>query len=45
VTTCIDPYGRVRETLPRYQRLALTAHFDYETHETFYTAHGDVFAC
>ncbi len=44
VTTVIDPYGRVRETLPRYQRLALAAHFDYETRETFYTKHGDVFA-
>jgi apolipoprotein N-acyltransferase len=44
VTTFIDPYGRVREQLPRYQRLALPAHFDYETRQTFYTAHGDVFA-
>ncbi len=44
VTTFIDPYGRVREQLPRYQRLAMPAHFDYETGETFYTAHGDVFA-
>jgi apolipoprotein N-acyltransferase len=44
VTTFIDPYGRVREQLPRYQRLALPAHFDFETRQTFYTAHGDVFA-
>jgi apolipoprotein N-acyltransferase len=44
VTAFIDPYGRVIETLPRYQRLALLAHFDYEQEETFYTAHGDLFA-
>ena len=44
VTTFIDPYGRVREKLARYQRLALPAHFDYETRQTFYTAHGDVCA-
>ena len=44
VTTFIDPYGRVQEKLPRNQRLALPAHFDYETEQTFYTAHGDVFA-
>jgi apolipoprotein N-acyltransferase len=24
--------------------LALPAHFDFETRQTFYTAHGDVFA-
>ena len=44
ITTFIDPYGRVRETLPRYQRLALPAHFNYETRQTFYTKHGDAFA-
>ena len=44
VTMVIDPYGRVGNQLPRYERLALPAHFDYETQETFYTAHGDVFA-
>jgi apolipoprotein N-acyltransferase len=44
VTTVIDPFGRVIHTLPRYQRLALPAHFDYEREETFYTAHGDLFA-
>jgi apolipoprotein N-acyltransferase len=44
VTAFIDPYGRVREQLPRNQRLALPAHFDYETQQTFYTKYGDVFA-
>jgi len=44
LTTLIDPYGRVRQEIPRYQRLAMPAHFDFETRQTFYTAHGDVFA-
>jgi apolipoprotein N-acyltransferase len=44
LTTLIDPYGRVREEIPRYQRLAMPAYFDFETRQTFYTAHGDVFA-
>jgi len=44
VTTVIDPYGRVREKLPRYRQMVLPAHFSFETQRTFYTAHGDVFA-
>jgi apolipoprotein N-acyltransferase len=44
LTTLIDPYGRVRQEAPRYQRLAMPAHFDFETRETFYTKYGDVFA-
>jgi apolipoprotein N-acyltransferase len=44
LTTLIDPYGRVLDELPRYRRLAMPAHFDFETRETFYSAHGDVFA-
>ncbi len=44
LTTLVDPYGRVRQEIPRYQRLAMPAHFDFETRETFYTAHGDLFA-
>ena len=44
LTTVIDPYGRVLEELPRYQRLAMAAHFDFETRQTFYTQHGDLFA-
>ncbi len=44
LTTLIDPYGQVREEIPRYQRLAMPARFDFETRETFYTAHGDWFA-
>lgn len=44
VTDIIDPYGRVRETLPRHVQAALAGRFDFESEETFYTAHGDVFA-
>jgi apolipoprotein N-acyltransferase len=44
LTTLIDPYGRVLQEIPRYQRLAMPAHFDFETRQTFYTAHGDAFA-
>jgi apolipoprotein N-acyltransferase len=44
VTTVIDPYGRVREELPRHRQMVLPAHFNFETQRTFYTAHGDVFA-
>jgi apolipoprotein N-acyltransferase len=44
LTTVIDPYGRVLEELPRYQRMVMPAHFDYVTWRTFYSAHGDVFA-
>jgi apolipoprotein N-acyltransferase len=44
LTTLIDPYGRVLEEIPRYQRLVMPAHFNFETRQTFYTAFGDVFA-
>jgi len=44
ITDIIDPYGRVRATLPRHQQAALAGSFDFESAATFYTAHGDVFA-
>lgn len=44
ITSVIDPYGRVLETLPRHEQIALASHFDYEEQETFYHSHGDVFA-
>ena len=44
LTTLIDPYGRVLEEIPRYRRMVMPAHFNYETRQTFYSAHGDVFA-
>jgi apolipoprotein N-acyltransferase len=44
VTAAIDPYGRVRESIPRHQVDALPAEFGFRDGITFYTAYGDVFA-
>jgi apolipoprotein N-acyltransferase len=44
VTAAIDPYGRVRQSIPRHQIDALPAEFGFRDGITFYTAHGDVFA-
>ncbi|MFP5205819.1 MAG: apolipoprotein N-acyltransferase [Acidobacteriota bacterium] len=44
VTAAIDPYGRVRQSIPRHQVDALAARFGFRDHITFYTAQGDVFA-
>jgi len=44
VTAVIDPYGRVRQSIPRHQTDALPAEFGFRNDITFYTAHGDVFA-
>jgi apolipoprotein N-acyltransferase len=44
VTAAIDPYGRVRQSIPRHQVGALAAEFGFRSDITFYTAHGDLFA-
>ena len=44
VTAAIDPYGRVRESIPRHQIDALPAQYGFRDDITFYTAHGDLFA-
>jgi apolipoprotein N-acyltransferase len=44
VTAAIDPYGRVRQSIPRHKEDALPAEFGYRGDTTFYTGHGDVFA-
>ncbi len=44
VTAAIDPYGRVRQSIPRHQTDALPAEYGFRDDITFYTAHGDVFA-
>ncbi len=44
ITAAIDPYGRVRESIPRHQVDALPAEFGFRDDITFYTEHGDVFA-
>lgn len=44
VTAAIDPYGRVRQSIPRHQVGELDAEFSFRSDLTFYTVHGDVFA-
>jgi apolipoprotein N-acyltransferase len=44
VTASIDPYGRVRQSIPRHAVDALPAQYGFRSDITFYTAHGDVFA-
>jgi apolipoprotein N-acyltransferase len=43
ITAVIDPYGRVRQSIPRHQVDALPAGYGFRDGVTFYTAHGDVF--
>ena len=44
ITAVIDPYGRVRQSIPRHAVDALPAQYGFRGDVTFYTAHGDVFA-
>ena len=44
VTAVIDPYGRVRQSIPRHQADALPAEYGFRSDVTFYTAHGDIFS-
>jgi len=44
VTAVIDPYGRVRQSIPRHAVDALPAQYGFRSDVTFYTAHGDLFA-
>jgi len=43
ITAAIDPYGRVRQSIPRHATDALPAGYGFRDGITFYTAHGDVF--
>jgi apolipoprotein N-acyltransferase len=43
VTAAIDPYGRVRQSIPRHKADALPAQYGFRDDVTFYTQHGDVF--
>jgi apolipoprotein N-acyltransferase len=43
VTAVIDPYGRVRQSIPRHRAGALIATYGFCNDITFYTAHGDLF--
>jgi apolipoprotein N-acyltransferase len=44
VTASIDPYGRVRQSIPRHAVDALPAAYGFNSDVTFYSTHGDVFA-
>ncbi len=44
VTASIDPWGRVRQSIPRNTDGALAARYGFRSRRTFYTLHGDVFA-
>ena len=41
VTAAIDPYGTVRQSIPRHQVDALAAQYGFNSEMTFYTRHGD----
>jgi apolipoprotein N-acyltransferase len=43
VTAAIDPYGRVRQSIPRHTVDSLAAQYGFRGDTTFYTEHGDVF--
>ena len=43
ITAVIDPYGRVRQSIPRHAVDALPAEYGFRSDVTFYTAHGDIF--
>jgi len=44
ITAAIDPYGRVRQSIPRHAVDVLPAAYGFRSDLTFYTVHGDVFA-
>ena len=44
VTAAIDPFGSVRQSIPRHRVDALPAQFAFRDDVTFYTFYGDVFA-
>jgi apolipoprotein N-acyltransferase len=44
VTSVIDPYGTVRQSIPRHQTDVLPARYGFNSEMTFYTEHGDWFA-
>jgi apolipoprotein N-acyltransferase len=45
VTAVIDPYGRIVASAPRKTRTVLRAPYALSSATTFYTRHGDWFAC
>jgi apolipoprotein N-acyltransferase len=45
LTAAIDPWGRIMAQVPRKERTALVAPYALVSSTTFYTRHGDWFAC
>ncbi|MGA9528061.1 MAG: apolipoprotein N-acyltransferase [Terriglobales bacterium] len=45
LTAAIDPWGRVAAEIPRKERMVLIAPYALISGTTFYTRHGDWFAC
>ncbi|MGB9491289.1 MAG: apolipoprotein N-acyltransferase [Terriglobales bacterium] len=45
LTAAIDPWGRVTASVPRQERTVLVAPYALTSGTTFYTRHGDWFAC
>ena len=45
LTAVIDPWGRIVAEVPRKERTALVAPYALVSSTTFYTRHGDWFAC
>ena len=45
ITTAIDPQGRMAAQAPRHTRAAFAFPFNFTQGTTFYTRHGDWFAC
>ena len=41
ITASIDPYGTVRQSIPRHQVNSLAAGYGFNSELTFYTVHGD----
>lgn len=44
ITAVIDPYGRVTEQIARHRATVMPGRYDYLARQTFYKAHGDLFA-
>jgi apolipoprotein N-acyltransferase len=42
VTASIDPYGTVRQSIPRHRVDALSAQYGFSSQMTFYAVHGDL---
>jgi apolipoprotein N-acyltransferase len=44
ISAVIDPYGRILKKTRLNERSVLQSGFEFQSHQTFYTRHGDVFS-